>query len=246
MSTRSSGSSGVVGGIRIDLRRLHESWMELVFPRQRGSGHSVMGKWTPSTTSGWIGYRLWSAVGVPIVGVLYPLALFGLMFRFYASRIDRVAAGLGVAGVVILAALVWGVLTVAAHQLFSTDGFLAVLAAAVVATIAAGLAVIFSQVGGRLVSVVFAYPAAMTALFLPPVVAALVSPTLGEIVLSGSDSLAIWLLDTVLSIGGLNEWLSAQYTLAGAAYLGMWFGIAVPLGWLIGSLVTLAGLVRPT
>ncbi|QSG03638.1 putative membrane protein [Natranaeroarchaeum sulfidigenes] len=205
-----------------------------------------MGKWTPNTTGGWIAYRLWAAVGVPVVAVLYPLALSGLMFRFYASRIDRVAAGLGVAGVVVLAALVWGVLTVAAHQVFSFDGFLAVLAAAVVATIAAGLAVAFSQVGGRLVSVVFAYPSAMTALFLPPVVAALVSPTLGEVVLSGSDSLAIWLLDTVLVVGGLSEWLSDQYTLAGAAYLGMWFGIAVPLGWLIGSLVTLAGLVRPT
>lgn len=246
MSTRSSGGGGIVGAIRVDLRRLHESWMELVFPRQRGTGHSVMGKWTPSTTTGWIGYRLWSALGIPIVAILYPLALFGVMFRFYASRIDRVAAGLGVAGVVVLAALVWGVLSVAAHQAFSTDGFLAVLAAGVVATVAAGLAVVFSQVGGRLVSVVFAYPAAMTALFLPPVVAALFSPTVGEIVLSGSDSLAIWLLDTVLSVGGLSEWLSEQYTLAGVAYLGMWFGIAVPLGWLLGSLVTLAELVRPT
>lgn len=246
MSTRSSGGGGLVGAIRIDLQRLHESWMELVFPRQRGTGHSVLGKWTPNTTSGWIGYRLWSAIGVPIVAVLYPLALFGFMLRFYSTRIDRVAAGLGVVGVVVIAALVWGVLTVLAHQAFSTDGFLAVLAAGIVATVAAGLAVVTSQSGGRPVSVVFAYPAAMTALFLPPVVAALFSPTIGDVILSGSDSLAIWLLDTVLSVGGIDQWLSEQYTLAGAAYLGMWFGIAVPLGWVIGSMVTLAELVRPS
>ncbi len=246
MSTRSSGGGGFVGAIRIDLQRLHESWMELVFPRQRGTGHSVLGKWTPNTTAGWIGYRLWSAIGVPIVAVLYPLALFGFMLRFYSTRIDRVAAGLGVAGVVVIATLVWGALTVFAHQAFSTDGFLAVLAAGIVATVAAGLAVVTSQAGGRPVSVVFAYPAAMTALFLPPVVAALFSPTIGDVILSGSDSLAIWLLDTVLSVGGIDQWLSEQYTLAGAAYLGMWFGIAVPLGWVIGSMVTLAELVRPS
>jgi len=27
--------TGVVEGVRVDLRRLHESWMELFFPRQR-------------------------------------------------------------------------------------------------------------------------------------------------------------------------------------------------------------------
>jgi len=94
MSVGSSNRGGVTGAVRIDLRRLHESWMELLFPRQRGTGHSVLGKWTPNTTSGWIAYRLWSALGVPFVAVLYPLALFGFMARFYSRRIDRVAAGL--------------------------------------------------------------------------------------------------------------------------------------------------------
>ena len=220
--------------------------MELVFPRQRGSGHSVLGKWTPNTTPGWIAYRLWGALGVPVVAVLYPLALLGFMARFYSRRIDRVAAGLGVIGVVVLAAVLWGALTVVAHYQFSTRGFLAVLAAGIIATVAAGAAAGFTHVGGRGTSVLLAYPSAMTAIFLPPVAAALFSPTLASLVLPGSESLAIWLLDNVLYVGGLNDYLRSQYRLAGAAYLGMWFGLSVPLGWLLGVLVTLADLVRPS
>jgi len=246
MSVGSSSRGGITGALRVDLRRLHESWMELVFPRQRGTGHSVLGKWTPNTTSGWVAYRLWSALGVPFVAVLYPLALFGFMARFYSRRIDRVAAGLGVAGVVVIATVVWGALTVLAHLRFTRTGFLAVLAAGILATLAAGAATVFSRMGGRGTSVLLAYPAAMTAIFLPPVAAALYSPALGDLILPGSESVAIWVLDTLLDVGGLNEYLRDQYQLAGAAYLGMWFGIAVPLGWLLGALVTLAELVRPS
>ncbi|SNZ12707.1 hypothetical protein SAMN06269185_1881 [Natronoarchaeum philippinense] len=246
MTVGSSNRGGVTGAIGVDLRRLHESWMELVFPRQRGTGHSVLGKWTPNTTSGWIAYRLWSVLGVPIVAVLYPLALFGFMARFYSRRIDRVAAGLGVAGVVVLAAVLWGALTVLAHLRFTQTGFLAVLAAGVIATLSAGAATVFSRAGGRGTSILLAYPAAMTAIFLPPVAAALYSPALAELILPSSESVAIWVLDNLLTVGGLNEFLRSEFQLAGAAYLGMWFGIAVPLGWLLGVLVALADLVRPS
>jgi hypothetical protein len=246
MTVGSSNQGGVAGAVGVDLRRLHESWMELVFPRQRGSGHSVLGKWTPNTTGGWVAYRLWAALGAPIVALLYPLALLGVMARFYSRRIDRVAAGLGVLGVVVLAAVAWGALTVIAHLRFSTRGFVAVLAAGILATVAAGAATGFSRIGGRGTSVLLAYPAGMTAIFLPPVVAALFSPALANLVLPGSESLAIWILDNLLYVGGLNDYLRSQYRLTGAAYLGMWFGLSVPLGWLLGVLVALADLVRPS
>jgi hypothetical protein len=86
----------------------------------------------------------------------------------------------------------------------------------------------------------------MTAIFLPPVVAALYSPTVGASVFSTSDSLAIYLLNGPLSFADLNIYLQQQYNLEGAAYALMWFGIAVPVGWLLGILVTFADLVRPT
>lgn len=240
-----SNRDGVVRAVSVDLRELHESWMELVFPRQRTGTHSVLGKWKPSTPGGRAAYRLWSAVGALMVALLYPLALGGFVARFYSRRIDATAASLGVIGVLVLSLVAWGSLTAFAHVRFSPRGFAAVAAAAGVATVAAVAAIIFARIGGRRTSVVFAYPAAMTALFLPPVVAALFSPTLGRIVLPGSTTVAIWLLDTVFVYGGLDAYFRESYTLEGVAYVAMWFGIAVPVGWFLGIIVTLANVVRP-
>jgi len=238
---------GAIGAIQLDLRRLHESWMELLFPRQRDAAHSVLGKWTPSTTSGWAAYRSWAALGALLVALAYPMTLAGFALRFHTRRIDRVAAGLGVAGVMGLSVVVWGALTAISWFQFAYRGeeIVAVVAAAVVATLAAGAAVVFARVGGRAVTVALAYPSAMTALFLPPVVAALFSPTVGAVVLPGSDALAIWLLDEVLVYGGIEGYLRGHYSLEGVAYVAMWFAIAVPLGWLLGLLVALADVVRP-
>lgn len=234
----------LVEAVRLDLRRLHEHWMELFFPRQRGA-HSVLGKWQPSTRGGWIAYRALGALGAPVVALLYPLVLVGLATRFHTRRIDRAAAGLGLVGVVSVTALVWGALAVVARLQLSREGFLAVAAAAVVATVAAGLAVSFARIGGRGTTVALAYPAAMTALFLPPVVAALFSTTVGSVVLPGSTELAIGLLDGPLALVGLDGYLRENYSLEGIAYVGMWLAIAVPLGWLLGGVVALADLIRP-
>ncbi|WP_224447377.1 hypothetical protein [Haloprofundus salilacus] len=241
----SATQPGLVGAIRIDLVRLHETWMELVFPRQLDAGRSVIGKWKPQTGPQRAAYSVWSALGVPLVALAYPLLLLGFATRFYAKRLDSAGARLGLVGVVLLSVVVWGALTAFARYQFSTNGFLAVLAASLVATLSAALAVVFSRVGGRGTSVLFAYPSVMTALFLPPVVAALYSPTLSEIVFPGSQTVAIWLLDNVLAIGGLDQFLRERFTLEGFAYVLMWFGVAVPLGWLLGIVVALADIVRP-
>ncbi|SFL04242.1 hypothetical protein SAMN04487950_2130 [Halogranum rubrum] len=239
-----STQPGIFGAIRIDLARLHATWMELLFPRQLDPSR-VLGKWHPETTVERVGYTGWAAVGLPLVVVGYPLLLVGMLARFHAQRLDSAGARLGVLGVVGLSLLVWGGLTTVAHLRFSQSGFLAVLAASVVATLAAALAVVFGRVGGRGTRVLLAYPTGMTALFLPPVVAALYSPSVASVVFPGSQSLAVWLLDTVLSVGGLDVLLRDQFDLRGVAYVAMWFGLAVPLGWLFGVVVTLADVVRP-
>lgn len=241
----SRNRNGIFGGVVYDLKHLHESWMELVYPRQRSTDHTVLGKWTPRTRRGWAGYRLWAAIGLAIVLVLYPLGLLGLALRFHTRRIDSTATRLGLAGVMLLTLVVWGVLTVVARVQFSTEGFLAVLAAGVVATLSAGVAVLARQFGGRATTVAVAYPAGMTTFFLPPVVAALYSPTIASVVFPQSTSLARWILDTFLAVGGLNEVLRSWWDLEGTAYVGMWLAISVPLGWLLGTLVSISGLARP-
>jgi hypothetical protein len=238
--------SGLAEGVRIDVRRLHESWMALFFPRQRTEESQVLGKWTPETTTGMAAYRVWGALGALFVLFGYPLALFGVVVRYLARQVDSTQTRLGLAGTLVLAILVWGGLTVASYFRFSFSGFVAVGAAGVVATTCAGLAVLFARVGGRGTTVLLAYPSAMTALFLPPVVAAFYSPTLGEVVFGGSTSIAIWFLDNVLALGGINDYLRTQYDLTGVAYVLMWLAVAVPLGWLVGAFVTLANAARPT
>ncbi|GAB7095007.1 hypothetical protein JCM30237_21600 [Halolamina litorea] len=236
--------TGLIDAIRIDVARLHATWMELLFPRQLNPS-SVLGRWQPESGAQKVSYYGWAALGLPLVVIGYPLLLLGFATRYYAGKLDSATTRLGIVGVVGLAAVVWGLLTVGAWlRQFSTDGLIAVAAAGGVATVAAALAYVFSSRGGRLTSVLFAYPAAMTALFLPPVVAALYSPALAG-VLTGSTNLAIWILDNVLTVGGLNQIIRDNFALRGPAYVAMWFGIAVPLGWLLGGVVALADVIRP-
>jgi len=251
MATRRRTESGVVDGIRIDLRRMHETWMELFFPRQRGADSSVLGKWEPTTTRETLTYNSWYYLGIPVIGLLYPLILFGYVVRFQTRKLDGTAMRLGTVGVVLLFVILWGGLTAASYYQFGnasqvTEGVVAVAAASLVAVIASALAVTFRVVGGRITTVVFAYPFAMTAIFLPPVVAALYSPELADAVFPRSRNLARWLLDNPLSFADINTTLRNRFELQGVAFVGMWFGISVPVGWFLGILVTLADLLRPT
>ncbi|MFW6385340.1 MAG: hypothetical protein ACOCY7_04305 [Halodesulfurarchaeum sp.] len=242
------GSSGwLLGAIRTDLRRLHDGWMRLLFRRHRSDPHPVLGSWKPSSGGRLLGYRLWSVLGMPLVVLLYPVALAGFAIRYYARGIDRYAARVGLLGVLLTLIVVWGGLTVGAYfRGISTDGLIAVAAAGGVATVSGVLARLFSKWDGRPVTVLLAYPFGVTAVFLPPVVAALYSETLASVVFSRSDVLAIWILDSLLAFGGLNTYLRETFELVGIAYVGMWFGIAIPVGWALGLVVSLADLVRPS
>lgn len=237
-------SPGLLGAVRIDMTRLHETWMEVVFPRQLNPGH-VLGKWQPETSVQKASYYFWAALGLFPVLIGYPLLLVGFGTRYYATRLDSAAARLGIIGAILLSVVVWGALSVVARFQLSFEGFLAVLAASGVATVAAAAAVFFSRVGGRATSVLLAYPSAMTALFLPPVVAALYSPSLAQIIFPYSQELAIRILDTILVVGGLNDFLREQFTLEGIGYALMWLGLSVPVGWGLGVLVMFADLIRP-
>lgn len=240
-----AGSGALLTAIQVDVRRLHDGWMGVAFPRQRLAQHNVLGRWRPQTTTGRITYWTWYAIGAPLVLLLYPFVLAGFVIRFQANQLGNTARRIGIIGVIVLSIVVWGLLTVYAMFQLSTEGFIAVAAAGIVATVSAALAFTFARVGGRGTTVLLAYPFVMNAIFLPPVVAALYSPFLARTILPGSYDLAVWILDNILHVYGINEFLREQYTLEGIAYAGMWFGIAVPIGWVLGILVTLADVVRP-
>jgi len=247
------GQTGLVEALLLDVVRLHETWMEVVFPRQLDPS-TVLGKWKPETTVQTIGYNLWAVLGAPLVAIAYPLLLVGFATRYYAAKLDSAVARFGVAGAVLVATVVWGSLTLIAHLQLPTDVMLGIGGASIVAVVSAGLAAGFSKIGGRYVSVLLAYPFAMTAIFLPPVVAALLTPSISDIVLDPSYELARWILDTFLAVGGINETLrgafdletfGAQWGIPGLGYVLMWVGISIPLGWFLGLLVSFANLIRP-
>jgi len=241
---------GVLSGIRVDIRRLHAAWLGVLFPRQLEAEHSVLGKWRPETTGGKVKYWSWAALGALLLAVLYPLALFGFGLRFYARRADSTATRLGLLGVVLLSVLVWGALTAAVYLRLSLTAVAAVGSASVVATLAAMLAYLSARRGRRLSTVLLAYPFAVTAIFLPPVVAALYSPAVAAAVFPRSENLAVVILDDLLPMVPVigertSALLRANFELQGVAYALMWFGIAVPVGWTLGTVVTLADIVRP-
>jgi len=92
---------GLLGAVRLDVLRLHETWMELLFPRQLDPSR-VLGKWKPETTAQKAAYHAWAALGLPLVAIGYPLLLLGFATRYYADRLDSAATRLGLAGVVAL------------------------------------------------------------------------------------------------------------------------------------------------
>ena len=101
---------GLAEGIKIDVVRLHETWMELVFPRQRTAVHQVVGKWQPRSRGDKIKYRLWSDIGAPLGVLLYALLLVGFATRFNARRLKTAMARFGIIGVVFITAILWGAL----------------------------------------------------------------------------------------------------------------------------------------
>jgi len=90
--------------------------------------------------------------------------------------------------------------------------------------------------------VLLAYPFAMTALFLPPIVAALLHPALEDIIIARSDEMARWMFQN--GPDALTEPLD-RFDRQESHHIIIWFAISFPVGWILGTLVTLADLIRP-
>jgi hypothetical protein len=239
----------LVEAIKYDVRVMHETWMEFFFPRQRGAADTVLGKYKPEDTGEVIGYRLWSALGVPVVSIVYPLVLLGYFFRYQTRKINVTAVRLGFIGVVLVFTLLWGGLAAVVYLefqwAFSEDGPLAIVAASAVAIVSSALSYGFWRLDGRPITVLFAYPFALTAVFLPPVVAALFSTYLADVILTRSDSLASWFVDEGPSVFGLIDYLVDEFDRQEYHHVIIWFVVSFPVGWILGTIVTLADLVRP-
>lgn len=242
-----SGRPGLAGAVAIDLRVLHETWMAVLFPRQRDTRGTALGKWKPETPPGRVAYYLWALVGAPVVAVVYPLLLAGYIVRYQARQVGAVGLRLGLAGVVLLFALVWGGLTglaVLQSGAFEEGAVTALALASGVAVVSAALSYLCWRVDGHTTTVLLAYPFAVTAIFLPPVVAALFWPPLAGLI-EWSDEVAFWVTNEGPDPLGVVSWLEATFDRQDEDHVLIWFVASFPVGWALGLLVTLADLVRP-
>ena len=238
---------GLLGAIAIDLRVLHETWMELVFPRQRESAHKVLGKWKPQTPGKLLAYYLWAGLGLVVVALLYPLLLTGYFVRFQTRTVSDTAKRAGFVAVILFFALLWGTLTavVAVQSGAFEDGAVTALAlASGVAVVSAALSFLFWKLDGRPVTVLLAYPFAVTAVFLPPVVAALFWEPLSGLI-EWSDDIAYWVTNEGPDPLGVVSWLEENFDRQDEDHVIIWFVVSFPVGWALGILVTLADIVRP-
>lgn len=243
--TRAHQRPSLLSSVYTDLALLYDAWLSLVFPGRRDH-HPALGGWEPSTTPKRVAFLAWAALGVPAVAAVYPFALFGFAVRFYARRLFRTALRLGWLGVAVVASLAWTAFTAGVWLLdVPLEGVRAVAAGGGVAVVSAIASTAVARRGGRLSTVLVAYPLGVTALFLPPVVAAFYWPPLAEHVFPNSYALAVWLLEHPLAVGGVAEFIREQFRLVGIAYLGMWSGLATVAGWTLGVLVALADFIRP-
>ena len=241
-----AGNRGIADAIKYDLRLMHETWMGLFYPRQRGAEDTVLGKYRPDETSKLLAYRALAVIGVLVVAVFYPLLLAGYFVRFQARKLNVTAARLGLLGVVFVFVLLWGGLVALIWFQFSgtftTVEIIAIAAAGAVAVVSSALSYAFWRLGGRGTTVLLAYPFAMTALFLPPVVAALFHPVLEDIIIARSDELARELFQA--SPQTIQDQLG-QIDRQEGHHVIIWFVFSFPIGWVLGILVTLADLIRP-
>ena len=93
-------------------------------------------------------------------------------------------------------------------------------------------------------TVLVMYPLGIGAVVLSLVAAGLVSPAFNAHLRAGTTVLAVWLLDNVLAVGGLNDLLRRQFQLEGAGFFLMWLAIDVVVGWVVGGSALAAEHVR--
>lgn len=101
---------------------------------------------------------------------------------------------------------------------------------------ATGWLSIHDRVGPRL-QLLVVYPLGTLVVLLPPIAAALVSPSFDSAMQSFTTQLAIFLLDNVLALVGLDTFLRRTFDLQGAGFFLMWVGIIVVVGWGVGLVV---------
>lgn len=164
--------------------------------------------------------------------------------RVFVRACKRLITDSFVKTALLIVALLWGVLLNPWVWPIAVELFVVVTVGGSVFALLATLTLEVYRQEGTLVRVLIAYPLAIGTLVLPLVAAGLASPTFARMLRNVTRGLAIFLLDTILVVGGVSTFLREQFQLTGIAYFATWVGVIIVLGWLLGGTAVAIGRLR--
>lgn len=232
-------------GLVEDLTRLHEVWMELVFPRQRTYHRSVLGKWRPTTGIDRAKYYSWGMIGIAVLTVLYPALILGLVTRTTTQQLDAGVESLGLVGAGAVLTVAWGgVAALATVAMPARVGYY-VVGACLLGLGSAGLIVWIAGARRSPSAALLLYPAGVTSVLLPPLAMLLFSGQVGGWVFPRDAAIAEVLLNNLARAVGAERLLGQGPVLRGAVYALLWIVVALPAGVALERLVGFADTIRP-
>lgn len=234
----------LVENIRADLNRLYSNWMSIRYPRFNNP-HSVIGKYTPEGSVDSFLYYIWSFIGIVVSSFIYPIALVGLGVRFGASGIKRTVSSLGIIGTMLVFLFTWLGLVGVMIYLYGFETSIGVILAVGIALVSLVIAFLSHIYLSRSGMILVGYPSIYTAVFLPPITAALIAPGIGDDVLRQSVLFAEYILVTFAGPVNLENWLRQTFELQGVYHIVLWLAVSLLTGWITGGLIELSKLVRP-
>lgn len=229
-----------------DARILHNYWMDMLYKRHTDP-HPVVGKYRPEEKIELAVYHIWSVIGIGFVMLAYPISYVGILTKIYC--VDKVTGFVESHGIVkslILLGVLWTTLSGLSYLFQPTETTYAVVASSVVAMVSAIVSYLCYVTGDNRIKVALGYPAAYTAILLPPVVFSVLSPIFGESILELTTDIAVYLQNTVAKPIGLRQFFSDNFDLVGISYVILWLNFSFVLGWITGIPVQLAKIIRDT
>lgn len=229
--------------ILTDIKKLHGVWMGILFSKYNDP-HPVIGKYQPEGTIKKILYWFWAIIGIITTVVSYPIVLVGLVLRIFTTFIGAIGTKLGITKSVFIMAIAWASMIAGITYQYGFNNTLVLSIAASIALVSLLISFYARRTGGRKTTFLVAYPAAYTAIFLPPVAAAILAP-FGDPIINQSIRVAEYFLINWASVIGMEEWIRSNFELTGIYHAVMWFIISTLIGWLTGVFVVISEQIRP-
>lgn len=228
--------------IRRDIKTVHAYWISILFEK-KNRPHPVAEEDIPTNRVQMSIYIIWSVLGYPVSVIGYLLAIAGNIIKIFVDRIVSKADDLGISNVFIFALIAWMIIGIVVFYLYGQEDAIAFAISSIISLLFLIISFVSREIGSAKTTVIISYPAAYTAVFLPPVSAALIVPEIASLVFPLSVDVVNYILDLPIVFDALENYLRSTFNLEGVSHLILWTLISVTLGWFTGISVKSAELV---